>query len=200
MKPLLARYANEILGEVRRRDYDDHAARRVVFAACAGLRAVHDELRPQGSISAAMRTLRSRLTDHRHEVSEIVNDADIFLSVFISQEARVLLRAGLRRDVVDLVLNEAEALRTDLLQFDGSPAALRERLEPLMRDVCEISERYPSYMEKSASPATRAGWVILGALIVGTNGAADALATGGMIPAATALSGALGGHVMSKHL
>lgn len=201
MNPRLARYANEILDYAGNSRYsDDEAARRSISAACRGLQLIMDELRPMGRLASDMRLLMGRRDDHQREVAAILEDANAFVNVFIQHEARILRRAGLRKRIVDMALNEAEAVRRDLIEFRGSPEDLRDRLDPLMTDVCRMHEQYVDYRERNPSFLERAGWVIVGAIVISTNATAAVITKGMLVPAATAVSGLLGGHIITKRL
>jgi hypothetical protein len=201
MNTRLAKYANEIIAAADSRHSDHYSARRSVAAACAGLRELIHQLRPGGSVASALTLLDARFSDHDAEVRAILYDANLFLDVFIEQERRVLSRSGLRRDIVDRVLAEAEAIREEIDGISFGAEELAALIEPLANDVCHIHEYYPTHLEDpQQSKVVRAGWVIVGGVVVATNGAVDALITAGMIPAATAVSGAIGGGIIGKYL
>lgn len=203
MNPALARYANEIHREavLHSNRHPRVSARRILVAACEGLRIVDDELRPKGYLRKGLDLLAARRRDHQEEINQIVGDIDSFVDMFLLQEARGLIKAGLRGEVAEHLVNEALELREELAEFDASPQELRERLEPLREEVCEVAHRFSAYQKELPQPIVRrAAWVIGGAVVVGSNATVEAITSWGMFPAATAISGSLGGHFITRGL
>lgn len=202
MKSHLAVCANEILAVAADSKHSDvSAARRTISAACQGLRATLEELRPNGDLNVGIRVLHARWKDHPEEIRTILSDGEVFLKVFLEKERTILLRAGLRPGIVDLLMLEAEAVRRDLKNFDEDPNRLRDSLDALTWDVCSVHERFIDHVEeRRPGLLERVGWVLAGAVIIGSNATVDALLTGGLVPATTAISGAFGGHVITKRL
>lgn len=178
---------------------DPLRTRRQLRIACDALRRIDDELRPQGSLARAVRFLGARRRDHHEECRFLVEDLGAFTDVFLSQESKSLIQSGLKPEVANLIIEEAVELRNQLESFEYAPEGLRDRLGPLLQDVCQASDHFVDVARNDKrSFLERSAWITLGAVVIGVNGTADIATTGGMLPAATAVSGGLGGAIMGK--
>ncbi|MAT96418.1 MAG: hypothetical protein CL608_04675 [Anaerolineaceae bacterium] len=157
---------------------------------CRTLRILADDV----SFFANALKLKEFEQRYKSELDYLVNDFHYFLTL----ERDLLLRGGLRKELVNALFSQAEKLLKEVRQGTYSMNVLRGTIVALRQKTCSLHEKLQTQEERQRLHARLRGvaYGLGGAVIITMNSSPMAIAPLGY--AGMALSGALGSNFLAK--
>jgi hypothetical protein len=180
---------------------DEEALQKVFAIGCHTLEHVTTQMQVLNDLK------RMAFTQERYwrEYKEICGNVDHFNDEFCQIERRVLIKAGVSSEAVDLLLAQAKALRKIIKDLKINPEVIFGEIEKLRDVTCEIAKSL-HYLpldhrekQKFKNKVKKLGAGIGGIAIVGVNASALALSWG-MSGPGTSVSTGFGGGLIGSAL
>lgn len=175
--------------------------RKVFALACNTLKGVAAD----AQVLEDLRTLAMRQEQFWAEYEEICGNVDHFVSGFCMIEKRVLVRAGIRLEAAESLIQEATQLRASIETLKIDPDRVRANLKRLRDEACYIAKELQNLpnerdeKRKTKKRLKRFFFGISGTAIVVIDAGSFAL-TLGMSLAGTAVSGGFGSGLIGAAL
>jgi hypothetical protein len=170
--------------------------RKVLVVTCNALKLLSGDPKFRKALND-LRQIR-----HPEEFGAITSDVGHFVDGFCLLEAKALISVGLSDDAVKLLIEKAVHLREQISKVDRSPNEILNAIAGFQGEVC-LDVNTLASQKKLLEEATarqkllrRSGYVLGGCAIVFVDASAVA-ATVGLSLAGTAVSGAVGGALIS---